>query len=199
LSANNLLRVSPSTILVENRRFVADEGIITSTGVSASLPLSLSLVEAIANKATSDELAVRLGVSRYDEQHDSDYFRLRPSTIYRVVANSIQIFSHERIGLDVANGVDELSLALVADAWSRTYRSKAFTVSGTECVKSLNGLEIIPDFTTDSEQKFETYAPIPDSPGNSLNSALAQIADRHSTSTALNVALQLEYPWQQGN
>ena len=196
-SMKKLMRVSPSTIWVNDRRFVADNGIITSTGVSASLPLSLSLVEAIAGRGASDELAVRLGVSRYDEQHDSDYFKLRPSTVYRVAANSMSIFGHEKIALNVTSDVDELSLSFAADAWSRTYRSKAFTVSSTERVISLNGLEIIPDFMTDSEQKFETYAPIPESPGNSLSSTLAQIEDRYGASTASNVALQLEYPWQE--
>ena len=56
--------------------------------------------------------------------------------------------------------LDELSLSFAADAWSRTYRSKAFTVSDTERVISLNGLEIIPDFMTGSEPNFESYAPI---------------------------------------
>ena len=98
------MRISPSTTWVNDRRFVADNGIITSTGVSASLPLSLSLVEAIAGREASDELAVRLGVSRYDEQHDSDYFKLRPSTVYRVAANSISIFGHEKVAVSVANG-----------------------------------------------------------------------------------------------
>ena len=196
-SIKKLMRVSPSTLWINDRRFVADNGIITSTGVSASLPLSLSLVEAIAGREASDELAAGLGVSRYDEQHDSDYFELRPSTVYRVVSNSVSIFGHEKIALSITNGVDELSLSFTADAWSRTYRSKAFTVSGTERVMSLNGLEIIPDFMTGSEQKFETYAPIPESPGNSLSSTLAQIEGRYGASTASNVALQLEYPWQE--
>ena len=36
---------------------------------------------------------------------------------------------HERIDIPVVDGVDDVALALAADAWSRTYRSRAEAVN----------------------------------------------------------------------
>ncbi|HEU5058986.1 MAG TPA: DJ-1/PfpI family protein, partial [Kofleriaceae bacterium] len=45
-----LRRQHPTMRWVRDRRYVADRGVVTTTGVSASLPASLALVEAIAGR-----------------------------------------------------------------------------------------------------------------------------------------------------
>jgi len=50
------------------------------------------------------------------------------------------------VGEASASGVDEVSLGLVADAWSRTYRSRAVTFAGTAGARQTrNGIRILPD------------------------------------------------------
>ena len=43
----------------------------------------------------------------------------------------LAFWNREQLGIELRPGVDEVSLALVADAWSRTYRSRAMTFAGT--------------------------------------------------------------------
>jgi hypothetical protein len=92
-------------------------------------------------------------------------------------------------------GVDEVSLALVADAWSRTYRSRALTfASGTQT--SRNGLQIVPDRVTSNWPAVERLAPIEDQPARALDEALDGIGLRYGVRTANFVAMQLEYSRQ---
>src|SRR3546814_11438863 len=52
------------------------------------------------------------------------------------------------MGIALRTGIDEASLALVADAWSRTYRSSVLTYAGAaQAVETRNGLRVILDQT----------------------------------------------------
>ena len=99
-------------------------------------------------------------------------------------------------------GVDEVSLALVADAWSRTYRSRAVTFSGTDgAQQSRNGIRILPDRVATSRPREHLLPPIGNrQPAKALDEALQAIAARYGMRTADFVAMQLEYPrhgtWQ---
>ena len=46
-----------NTRWVRNRRYVADDSVVTTTGVTASIPVSLALVEAIAGRERATEVA----------------------------------------------------------------------------------------------------------------------------------------------
>jgi transcriptional regulator GlxA family with amidase domain len=71
-----LRKTNPTTNWIANRRYVADAGIITTTGVSAALPVSLALVEAIAGPTRAAALAKELGASSWNEVHQSSDFEL---------------------------------------------------------------------------------------------------------------------------
>jgi hypothetical protein len=92
--------------------------------------------------------------------------------------------------------VDEVSLALVADAWSRTYRSRALTFSSTDDAQvSRNGLRIVPDRVASSWPEKDRLPAIGDrKPARILDDALLAIAARYGARTARFVAMQLEYP-----
>ena len=47
---DSLERENPELIRVDDRRYVVDRGVVTTTGVTASVPISLALVEAIAGQ-----------------------------------------------------------------------------------------------------------------------------------------------------
>jgi hypothetical protein len=87
-------------------------------------------------------------------------------------------------------------LALVADAWSRTYRSRAVTFAGTaDAQQTRNGLRILPQQVAASwpaERLLPAIGDLP--PATALDRALVAIEARYGTPTADFVAMQLEYP-----
>lgn len=66
----------PSMNWVRDRRYVADNGIVGATGISASIPTSLALVEAIGGVRRAGAIARELGVAHWDERHLSSAFQL---------------------------------------------------------------------------------------------------------------------------
>ena len=46
-----MLRRNPAIDYVPNRRMVVDQGVATTTGITASMPMMLTLIEAIAGRA----------------------------------------------------------------------------------------------------------------------------------------------------
>lgn len=191
-----LARISPTSTLALDQRYVADQSVMTTTGVSASLPFALTLVEAIAGKAKADNLAKRLSVASYDSSHQSGEYRLSSKSMSRVVANTVNIFAHEDLGQHLQDGIDELPLAFAADAWSRTYRSKCLAFSDAASVRSLNGMQILPDLSKAQGMALSQIPPIGAKSGLVLNETLGQISKRYGAATAALVALQLEHPWK---
>ena len=96
-------------------------------------------------------------------------------------------------------GMDEVSLALAADAWSRTYRSRVLTFAGSAgAVATRHGLRIVPDQVGTAWQADRLLQVVDDQPpAQALDSALQQIAARYGARTADVVAMQLEYPKRQ--
>lgn len=138
----HLQRLEPDMIHVPNMRYVADGRIITTTGVSASLPVSLALIEAIAGPIVASQLADVLGVKDWSTEHDSSPFWLTTGAFLTGLGNRLSF--RKRLGVPVDHGVSEIALAFTADAWSRTYRSQAFAVSPLANVATRHGLSLIP-------------------------------------------------------
>jgi hypothetical protein len=194
---SGLRRDEPTMRWVRDRRYVADHGVVTTTGVTASVPVSLALVEAIAGRARAEALARELGVDGWDAGHDSDAFHLDRGHVRTAVGNTIAFWRHETVGVRVAPGVDEIALALMADAYSRTYRSQALAVAtGRTPLRTLRGLEVLPDDA--AGRRLDAIIELPNGdPARALDAALGGIAARYGTRTAAFVALQLEYPWRE--
>jgi putative intracellular protease/amidase len=189
---------NPTMEWVPDRRYLADEGVVSTTGVSASMPVSIALVEAIAGPERAADLASELGVPFWDARHDSDAFYLDGPLFRTALKNRWFTLRHDDYGLPVEPGVDEISLAFTADAWSRTYRSQALTVADEPGdVRTANGLVVVPDVIEGDGTRIDTMlaAPTSSRPADSLPAALEDIADRYGDKTALFVAVQLEYGW----
>ncbi len=116
---------TPSVRTVADRRLVVDGAVATTTGITASMPMMLTLIEAIAGRAKAESVARELGLEQWDARHASSAFRLTRPFAATVLANGAAFWNREELGIRLEPGMDEVSLALVADAWSRTYRSKA--------------------------------------------------------------------------
>ncbi len=189
---------SPSIRYVADRRFVVDQGVATTTGITASMPMSLTLIEAIGGRQKAEAVARDLGLIDWDARHDSAAFKFTRPFALTVIGNKLAFWNRDQLGIQVAPGVDEVSLALVADAWSRTYRSRAVTFSDTVgTVESRNGILILPDQVTANWPAEQLLPGIGGrQPAKALDAALRGIASRYGTSTANMVAMQLEYPGQ---
>jgi putative intracellular protease/amidase len=193
-----LRRNNPSVVYVPDRLLVVDRNVATTTGITASMPMSLTLVEAIAGRARAEAVASDLGLGRWDVRHDSGAFMLTRPFALTVLRNVLAFWNREELGVELWPGVDEVSLALVADAWSRTYRSRAVTfASAARTVESRNGIRIIPDRASSNWPADRLLTPVARrKPADALDQVLAGIRERYGMQTARIVAMQLEYPEQ---
>jgi hypothetical protein len=130
----------------------------------------------------------------WDTRHDSGAFQFTRPFAMTAIRNSFAFWDREIFGIELSTGVDEVSLALVADAWSRTYRSRAVTFAPTGAPReSRNGVQIVPDRVR-SSWPGETRLPVMNrQPANALDEALEAIGTRYGARTADFVAMQLEY------
>jgi transcriptional regulator GlxA family with amidase domain len=188
-----LQNAHPTMRWVRDRRYVADRGVVTTTGVSASLPVSLALVEAIAGHEHAMEVALELGVDTWDESHDSAAFWLDPTS--QAAAQRNRALGVTDIWtIPVSDGVDEIALAFTADAWSRSFRSKAFSVAARAGgVRLRRGLTLAPDAARPISADDRVVRVPTQQPASALPKSLTTIAEVYGDETAAFVALQLEY------
>ncbi|HVI59568.1 MAG TPA: DJ-1/PfpI family protein [Luteimonas sp.] len=190
----DLQRRHPAVRYVPDRRIVVDRGVATTTGITASMPMMLTLVEAIAGRAKAAATARGLGVDRWDARHDSAAFRLDRPFVLAVLRNRLAFWRHETLRIALQPGMDEVSLALAADAWSRTYRSRVETYAEQAEVATRGGLRILADRVGARPLASSTVAVGELPPAQVLDRTLGAIADRYGSDTAGIVAMQLEYP-----
>lgn len=191
---DRMLKARPEIRFAADRRFVVDRGVATTTGITASMPMTLTLIEAIAGRPKAQQVARELGLAAWDARHDSDGFRFNRQFARTVAANRAAVWDQRRLAMELTPGVDEVSLALVADAWSRTFRSRAETFAALEGpVVSRSGLRLLPDGTA---ARGERLAPAlwTRPAAQALDASLEAIASRYGPRTADVVAMQLEYP-----
>lgn len=195
-SLKGLRKKHPSMQYVPNRRIVANPGVVTTVGITASMPMSLTLIEAIAGRDKAEAVARDLGLDHWDARHASDAFKFTLPFALTVMGNTAAFWNREQLGVEVSPGMDEVSLALVADAWSRTYRSRAITFAGSlDPVATRSGIRIVPDSADSGRSKEDVIAGFGDrAPAQALDTALSDIATRYGPRTRYVVAMQLEYP-----
>ncbi|WP_018322139.1 DJ-1/PfpI family protein [Bradyrhizobium sp. WSM2793] len=181
---------------VADRRLVVDRGIATTTGITASMPMALTLVEAIAGRARAEAVARDIGLAEWNARHRSAAFQFTRPFALTAVGNTLAFWNREQLGIALTPDVDEVSLALVADAWSRTYRSRALTFAATaEPQTSRGGLRVLPDkVAADWPAKLTPPDTVDLPPARALDRTLHAIDARYGSRTADFVAMQLEYP-----
>lgn len=179
-----------------DRRLVVDQGVATTTGITASMPMALTLIEAIAGRAKAEAVARDIGLAAWDARHRSGAFSFTRPFALTAIANTLAFWNREQLGIALTPDIDEVSLALIADAWSRTYRSRALTFAATpQAQRSRGGLGILPDRIADdwpARQALPRAGTPP--PAQALDETLRAIEARYGSGTADFVAMQLEYP-----
>lgn len=199
-SIPELKKSFPDTDWIKNKRYLQDKNIITTSGVTASIPFSLALVESIAGEKKAMEIGNELGVSHWDSTHDSEKFHLGWKQYLTAAKNLIAFWSYETIGIFIYDGIDEISLALIADAYSRTYKSKAVTISSSQVtVITKSGIQFVSDSQENLPNQVQTLKEIPKNTkaSHELIDTLSEIERRYGMLTKQFVAMQLEFPIQQ--
>ncbi|HEU5080738.1 MAG TPA: DJ-1/PfpI family protein [Opitutaceae bacterium] len=191
-----MLKKHPSIRYVADRRFVVEPGIATTTGITAAMPMTLTLIEAIAGRDKAEAVARSLGVAEWNARHDSSAFKFTRPFALTAMGNKLAFWNRDEFTVELTSGIDEVSLAIVADAWSRTYRSHAVTFSRTAgAIETRNGLRLIPDRVLETsalkQEQLPDFRGQP--PAEALDKTLDAIAARYGAGTANLVAMQLEY------
>ena len=196
---DGLERKHPGTKWLRNTRYVADGKVITTSGVSASIPISVALVEAIGGRAAAEKIASFLGVTDWSAAHNSEQFKLDAGSVFTVISNKGMFWRHEALGLEVAPEADEIRVALIADAYARTRRSPAVSVSqSAAAVRTRRGLLLIPDRLANGRRQPHRMLPLFETlpPAQALDRALDDISASYGSATADFVALTMEYPYR---
>ncbi|WP_437341043.1 DJ-1/PfpI family protein [Burkholderia lata] len=191
-SRDGLRRRFTDTTWIDDRRYVMDGNVMTTSGVSASLPASLALLSALAGPTAARETARTLGVQTWSDKHDGSRFALNARAIMTALVNRVAFWRHETFDLPVESGFDELPVALTADAWARTWRSDVVATADAREIVSKQGLRLL------TQPAAVGHAPIvipEERRGDAvLPGALEDIASRYGGATSDWVALLLEYP-----
>lgn len=180
----------PTMTRVRDRRYVADRGIVTTTGVSASVPVSLALVEAIAGRERAAALAQEIGARGWSAEHDSSAFHLIRDDVWMILGNLfVGLFDRDVVAVRVPEGADVVAAALMADSYGRTFRTRV-VVPGTAPIRTAEGLAIVPDA---GGATADVVVNLPQSqPVHALDLAIAGIGARYGDNTAAFVRVQLE-------
>ncbi|KUY83362.1 DJ-1/PfpI family protein [Burkholderia sp. RF4-BP95] len=190
-SRGGLRRRFADTAWLDDRRYVMDGNVMTTAGVSASIPASLALVNALAGPVVAREAARNIGAEEWSDVHDGSRFGLTARAVATALANRVAFWRHRTFDLPVASGFDELSVALSADAWARTWRSDVVATADARVIESKHGLRLL-------TQPADTGHPRVTIPAGRrgdgvLPGVLGDVAARYGDATSDWVALQLEY------
>jgi len=188
----------PGTKWVRDRRYVVDDHLITSAGVTAALPVSLFVIERIAGRRVADSVAQRIGLTTWDATHETAEFRVTKGMYVKAIANQLSWWRHEEIAVPVVDGVDEIALALTLDAIPRTIRGKAFTWSEDGAsVIGRQGLRVSVDrarAAVPSDAR-ELRLPATSTPSAAaLDSALVRLTQWYGPDAAQLITTGMEYP-----
>jgi transcriptional regulator GlxA family with amidase domain len=92
----------PSIQYVPDRRLVVDQNVVTTTGISASIPMTLTLIEAIAGREKAEAVARDLGVEHWDISHNSAAFKITRPFALTVLGNVLAFWNREQLGIELS-------------------------------------------------------------------------------------------------
>jgi putative intracellular protease/amidase len=182
----------PTGTYVPHQRYVIDRDVATTTGITASLPTMLALIEAIGGREKAQELATELGITSWTPVHDSSLFKLDVRRASTFLLNKAAFWGHQHWSIDVKDGTDDIALALIADAWSRTWRVTVEAASASGPVKLRSGVVLIAEPAVEDSSRLPLAQDL--KPMQQLERTLCEIAERYGALRREWVMMELEYP-----
>lgn len=182
----------PDAQYVPHRRYVVEDNVATTTGITASVPTMLALIEAIGGRDKAESLAAEFGVESWTPIHDSSQFGLNFSRGLSFILNKLAFWRSEQRRVDVVEGMDDITLAFTADAWSRTGHIDVLAAAPAP-VKLRSGITLLPDSSAPEE-----LASLPLTanlnPMQQLDRTLCEIDAHFGAARSEWVRMELEYP-----
>lgn len=183
----------PTAVYVPDQRYVIDSNIATTTGITASVPTMLSLIESIGGREKAQALAAEFGVASWTPVHDSSLFGLNFSRGLSFILNKAAFWRNDAMRVDAVDGMDDITLAFTADAWSRTGHIKVQTAAPAP-VKLRSGLTLLPDAAAEDAPRLPLTPGL--KPMEQLDRTLCEIGSRFGAARGEWVRMELEYPGQ---
>ncbi len=189
-SQNKVAKSYPKTSWRRDRRWVTDGTITTTAGISASEPASLHLLSELAGEAVMRNTTRRLHLAEPDPRHDGTDFRVGLRQAAQVMLNRLAVWQYENVAVPLSPGFDESALGIVLDAWSRTYRSKAWATCNGRAT-SRHGLVVTA--SPDSPKRYARTVTLPGS--DAMEMTFKEVREAYGEATARLVAWQFEHPY----
>jgi putative intracellular protease/amidase len=203
-SAGQRRKQFPNVHWMANTRFVDDGKFISSSGVSASLPAALYLVELLAGRTRALEVARAQGLADYRTAHDSHAFHMGIGDLWVGAKNYLFGWPRDVYALELAPGVDEVGLGFAIDMLSRTFRATVAIVAPTNEVPTRYGLRVVRSALPSELPARAVRVRIGGSiaaPGlrvgegaHAAPDVLAYLTQHYGDALSTFVAMQLEYP-----
>ncbi len=191
-SRGKVLERHPGATHVPHQRYLADRGVATTTGITASIPVVLALVEAIGGRDKARAVAAEVGAASWSPEHDSEPFALTVGRGASYLLNKAPFWSYERWGVDVRDGTDDIALALTADAWSRTGRVNVHAESASPGTVTLrSGMVLVVEPASQSTPRVPLTSAM--KPLQQLDRTLCEIQEHFGASRREWVVLEMEY------
>jgi putative intracellular protease/amidase len=183
-SIPRLRREYPRTAWRQDVRWVRDGRLLTSAGVSASLPVAQHLVELLRHGDVHGDQ------QRVGPPHDGARFTIGTSDVAAGAGNYLLPWRHETVAVPLADGIDELALGIALDLLDRTYAVRTVTFAPGP-VQGRRGLRLVPDVATALPPPTADRVAAIDTAD--FDVLLADIEHRYGAATRNLVALQIEY------
>ncbi|WP_252374266.1 DJ-1/PfpI family protein [Hydrogenophaga sp. 2FB] len=191
-SRGKVLERHPGSIHVPHQRYLVDRDVATTTGITASIPVALALVEAMGGREKAAAVAAELGAISWSPEHDSAPFALTVRRGVRYLLNKAPFWPHEQWGVEVRDGMDDIALALTADAWSRTGRVSVHAESASsDAVALRSGIVLVAERPSHERQRLPITATM--KPLQQMDATLCRIQKRFGVSYREWVVLEMEY------
>ncbi|WP_442909600.1 DJ-1/PfpI family protein [Hydrogenophaga sp.] len=192
-SRSKVLDRHPGSTHVPHQRYLVDRDVATTTGITASIPVALALVEAMGGREKAAAVAAELGANSWTPEHDSTPFALTVRRGANYLLNKAAFWSREDWGVDVQEGMDDITLALTADAWSRTGRVSVRAESASSgTVRLRSGMPIAVGAAAPDTPRLPLTPAL--KPLQQLDRSLCEIEHRFGAARREWVALEMEYP-----
>jgi putative intracellular protease/amidase len=198
-AVDELRQAYPSARWRNDVRYVSDDKVVMSAGISAAVEASLHLVERYGGAAAAERAAQRLGL-RPVSGIESPPPDLSADDLGVGLLNGLFVWPRPRVNVSLRDGVDEIALATALDAYLRTYAvSTGSAAPGRRAQRSRHGLMLVPARASDDDRDGDVLVVEPvtgDSrdPVPVFDVVLRDIAARYGGPTAQLVADQLQYP-----
>ncbi|HYD57987.1 MAG TPA: DJ-1/PfpI family protein [Burkholderiales bacterium] len=185
-----ILEAHPKAVYVPHQRYVVDRDVATSTGITASVPTMLALVEAIGGREKAAALAAELGVDSWMPVHDSNAYGLSFERGFHYLLAKAAFWRNDRRAVDVSEGMDDIALAFAADAWSRTGHVEV-VASAPGPVKLRSGLILAAQPAPEGTPRISLAASA--KPVEQLGRTLCEIEERFGAARREWTMVELEY------